>query len=158
MNELRTQGFEIFVVTGPTAATKIGNIVQTGEFGKDAGSDIITTNLDSVAVEKITGLSDTGEMEITVNVDPASTAHQFLDTNAGTQNRMWFCVCASDGTTAPTASGSVITPPLASARSSIKFQASIKSFRYGGLSPNGVWNSKIVLALSGAITTTWKTP
>lgn len=157
VSEVRTQGTEVYVVTATTTASKIGNIVSVGEFGKSAG-DIISTNLDSTAVERLAGLPDNGDATITINVDPASVAHQFLNAQAGTANRHWFCVCYSDGTGAPTAAAGVITAPPASARSSSKFYGAIKSYRYGQITSDGLLQATVTVGISGAITDVFKTP
>lgn len=110
-NELRTQGTELHMLD-PTAGAgleivKIGNITGFGDFGKQA-NDIPTTNLDSVAVEKISGLPDNGDLGLTVNVDPKSNAHKLLDSLAGTDARRKFVIGYSDGVgIAPTASKGV---------------------------------------------------
>ena len=61
MNELRTQGTELYMLDPDASAgnevLKIGNITGYGDFGKQA-NDITTTNLDSTAVEKISGLPE----------------------------------------------------------------------------------------------------
>ncbi len=155
-NELRTQGTEAWVVTAATTVSKIGNIVSIGEYGKNAG-DIISTNLDSTAVERLAGLPDNGDATFTINVDPQSAAHLFLNAQAGTANRHWFCIAYSDGTTAPTATGSVITQPLASARSSSKFYGAVKSYRFGQITSDGLLQVTVTVGISGAISDVWKT-
>lgn len=110
-NELRTQGTELYMLD-PNAApgqeiVKIGNITGFGDFGKQA-NDIPTTNLDSTAVEKISGLPDNGDLGLTVNVDPKSEAHKILESLAGTAARRSFVIGYSDGIgAAPTAAKGV---------------------------------------------------
>lgn len=111
MNELRTQGTELYMLDPDASAgnevLKIGNITGYGDFGKQA-NDIPTTNLDSTAVEKISGLPDNGDLGLTVNVDKMSVAHQKLDALAGTDARRTFVIGYSDGVgVAPTASKGV---------------------------------------------------
>ena len=156
MNELRTQGTEIFYVSAPTAVTKIGNVTGYGDFGKQA-NPIITTNLDSVAVEKISGLPDNGELTLSINVDSKSTAHQYLETIAGTDTRIEFCLGYSNGTTPPTAVASAIVPPLAANRTSAKFLAGVTSYRET-IAADAIVTVVVTLAISGAITKTHKTP
>ncbi|KRG38823.1 hypothetical protein ARC78_15200 [Stenotrophomonas pictorum JCM 9942] len=110
-NELRTQGTELYMLD-PDAAPgsevlKIGNITGYGDFGKQS-NDIITTNLDSVAVEKLAGLPDNGDLGLTVNVDPKGASHQKLEALAGTDARRVFVIGYSDGVgVAPTATKGV---------------------------------------------------
>lgn len=156
-NELRSQGTELWYVSGPTAVTKVGNITSFGEFGKQS-PDITTTNLDSVAVEKIPGLPDNGDVGLVVNMDPLSAAHQYLDSIAGTSTRIEFLIGYSDGTVPPTAAAGAIVAPAATARTSDKFLAGVKSFRkvVGGV--DGIVGVNVSLVISGGITSVWKTP
>jgi hypothetical protein len=155
-NELRTQGTELWYVSGPTAVTKVGNITAFGDFGKQA-NDLPTTNLDSTAVEKIPGLPDNGDATLTINVDPSSAAHAYLNSIAGTATRVEFCIGYSDGTTPPTALASAIVQPVAANRTSDKFLAGVKSFRKS-VGVDSIVSVSVALSISGAITTVWKTP
>lgn len=154
--ELRTQGTEIWVVNAPTTVLKIGNATALGDFGKQA-NDIVTTNLDSEAVEKIPGLPDNGDITLTINLAPGDESHKFLNDNAGTGNRFQFCIGYSDGTEPPTAAASAIVPPDAADRTSDVFLAGVKSFRKS-VGTDSVVTVQVALSISGAITTTWKTP
>ena len=155
-NELRTQGTEIWHVSAPTAVQKIGNITGYGDFGKQA-NPIITTNLDSLAVEKISGLADNGELSLSINVDSKSIAHQALEAKAGTAERLEFCIGYSDGTTPPTAVAGAIVPPTAANRTSAKFLAGVTSYRET-ISADAIVTATVTLAISGAITRVYKTP
>ena len=152
--ELRTQGTEVWVANGPTTILKIGNNIGLGDFGKQS-NDLITTNLDSVAVEKIPGLPDNGDVTITINLNPDDESHQFLELNAGTANRFQFCVGFSDGTEPPTALASEIVPPDAADRTSQTFLAGIKSFR-ASVGIDAIVTAVVMLSISGGITTVWK--
>lgn len=236
-NELRTQGTELYMLdpdaTVGNEVLKIGNITAYGDFGKQA-NDIPTTNLDSTAVEKISGLPDNGDLGLTVNVDPKSNAHKKLDSLAGTDARRIFVIGYSDGigiaptvgkgvasiavtaggsgySTAPTVAfaggggtgaaatavvaGGVVTgivvtnpgsgytsaptisftggagtgatatatlgnldlvQPAASARTSQKFLAAVKSFRES-IGLDSVVNANVSLGISGAMNRVWKT-
>lgn len=153
--EIRSQGTEFWICNTATTVLKIGNITDIGEFGKQAG-EIDTSNLDSAAKEYLAGLPDNGEITLTVNVDPKSAAHQFMNTNAGGAAVYDSLVGWSDGTTAPTATGGVITPPAAASRSSSKFKTVIKGYRYqvGGI--DSVIKATITMRVTGAITETFK--
>lgn len=154
-NELRTQGTELWYVSGPTTVAKVGNITAFGDFGKQA-NDLPTTNLDSTAVEKIPGLPDNGEASLTINLDPGSVAHRYLDLIAGASTRVEFLIGYSDGTAPPTAVASAIVAPAASARTSDKFLAGVKSFRKS-VGTDSILSVNVALAISGAITTVYKT-
>lgn len=153
-NELRTQGTEIWYVSAPTAVTKIGNVTAFGDFGKQA-NDLITTNLDSAAVEKMSGLADNGDASLTINLEAGSAAHQYLEANAGTDTRVEFCIGLSDGTTPPTAVADEIVPPVAGDRTSLTFLASVKSFRLS-VGVDAIVSVAVSLGISGAITPVWK--
>lgn len=110
-NELRTQGTELYMLdpdgTPGNEILKVGNITGYGDFGKQS-NDIITTNLDSTAVEKLAGLPDNGDLGLTVNVDPKASSHKKLEALAGTDARRQFVIGYSDGVgIAPTASKGV---------------------------------------------------
>lgn len=152
--ELRTQGTELWYVSGPTAVTKVGNITSFGDFGKQA-NDLQTTNLDSTAVEKIPGLPDNGDASLTINVDPGSVAHKYLESIAGTATRVEFLIGYSDGTTAPTAAANAMVAPVATARTSDRFLAGVKSFRKS-VGTDAILSANVALSISGAITTVWK--
>jgi hypothetical protein len=153
--EIRTQKTQVYICDTATTCTPIPNIADLGEFGEQS-DDIETTNLDSLAKEYLTGLPDNGELTLQINLNPQNLMHQLLAANAGSGVRFGFCVALSDGTTAPTASGSVITPPLASARTSFVFTASVKSFRQA-YKKNDAARVNVTLRISGAITKTWHT-
>ncbi len=153
--ELRTQHTEIWFLD--TTIKKIGNVSDIGEFGPQA-DDIDVTNLDSLAKEFLTGLGDNGELTLQINLNAADVIHQKLSDEAGKGTRFSFCVGLSDGVTAPTAvSGPPATMTAPAARTSYMFLASIKSFR-NAVKTNDAIRVTCTLRISGAITTTWKTP
>jgi len=152
--EIRTQGSEIWMLhttQSPSALVKLGNVSEYGDFGPQAG-DIITTNLESTAVEKVSGLPDNGDATLTINFAD-SESHRLLLANTGTGERFVFLIGYSDGTSDPTAADPTITPPTS--RTSDRFLASIKSFRKQ-VKLNDVIRATVALAISGGITTTWK--
>lgn len=150
--ELRTQKTEVYILD--TTIKKILNVADVGEFGSQA-DDIDVTNLDSTAKEFLTGLADNGELTLQINVNPADPVHQMLSESAGTGVRFPFCVALSDGTTPPTGTAGVITPPADTDRTSFVFSASVKSFRFG-IKQNDAVRAPCVLRISGGITKTWK--
>ncbi|MEJ7746057.1 MAG: phage tail tube protein [Luteimonas sp.] len=154
-NELRSQGTEIWVANGAMTVLKIGNVTGYGDFGKQS-SDIVTSNLDSTAVEKIPGLPDVGDVGLTINLDPGSPAHQFLETNAGNGTRYSWLIGYSDGTVPPTAAANAVVAPAATARSTQRFLAGVKSFRES-IGLDGVVSVNVALAISGGVSRVWKT-
>jgi hypothetical protein len=152
--EIRTQGSEIWILDStqsPPALVKIGNVVQYGDFGPQA-DDIDTTNLESTAVEKVAGLPDNGDATLNINfADIAS--HRLINENTGNGIRFKFFIGYSDGTADPTTDGTTITP--GASRTGDAFEASIKSFRKS-VNKNDVIRAVVALAISGSITTTWK--
>lgn len=154
MDEIRTQGSEIWILDttqSPAPLVKIGNVSEYGDFGPQS-DDIDTTNLESTAVEKISGLPDNGDATLNINfADNAS--HQLLWDICGTGERFYFLIGYSDGTADPTTDGTTITPPAL--RTSDLFLASVKSFRKS-VKKNDVIRATVALAISGSVTTTWK--
>lgn len=239
-NELRTQFTQLYLLnSGADGAgseiVKVGNITGFGEFGKMA-NDLPTTNLESKAVEKISGLADNGDMTLNINIDPKSAAHKLLDSLAGTDARREFVIGYSDGpdvaatagrgvasatvgaggtgyTSAPTVtisggggtgatavatiSGGAVTAvtitnpgigytsaptiafsggagsgatatavlttayhivqPAATARTSQKFLAAVKSFRDSVSGVDAIVSATVTLGISGEMTRVWKT-
>lgn len=152
--EILTQGTELFVLdttVSPPALLKLTNATGFPEYGPES-SDIDATNLDSVAMEWLTGLPDNGEVAPTMNLADVA-AHRWLWDNQGTGARFWFFIGFSDGTTDPTTDGSTITPPTG--RSCDIFQASVKTFR-NSAEGNDILRATCVLRISGAITRQWK--
>lgn len=151
-NEIRSQGTEVFVVDPAATGAeiiKLGNITTVGEYGKLA-PDIVTTNLDSLAVEKISGLADNGDFPVTLNVAEGDAGHEFLEDKAGTATRYQIIVADSTGVAPPTFSaGSAVMPTDRTVR---HFLASIKSFRIQGISPDSVVAAQVNFGISGAIT------
>lgn len=159
MREIRTQGTEVFMLdsaASPPALVKIGNLSGMGDFGPQS-DDIEVTNLDSTAKEYLVGLPDNGEATLSINIDNQSDAHRLLSGLAGTDQRRYFAVCYSEGTTDPTIAAGEIVPPAAANRSSSVFFAAVKSFRRS-VPTNDVVRVTVALRISGAIEETFYTP
>jgi hypothetical protein len=151
--EARTQKTEIGYLD--TTFKKIPNVADGGEVGPQA-DDIDSTNFDSDAMEFLTGLANNGEMTLQINLDPQDAVHQQLADEAGSGNRFPFWVGLSDGTALPTVVSGALVPPLASARTSYTFLASIKSFREA-FKKNDIVRVNVTIKLSGGITRIWHT-
>lgn len=151
--EIRSQHTEVFIINPAAAAgeevVKIGNVTGIGEYGASAG-DIITTNLDSVAVEKMSALPDNGDLSLTINVADGDAGHEFIEDNAGSATRYEVIVCDSTGVALPTWSTGTVTMPAD--RTCRSFLASIKSFRIQGVSPDSVLSASVNFGISGGIT------
>lgn len=151
-NEVRSQGTEVFIVDPAATGAeiiKLGNIVNVGEYGPLA-PDIDTTNLDSTAREKMSGLPDNGDFAVTLNVAEGNAGHEFLEDNAGSATRYQIIVADSTGIAAPTYSlGAAVMP---ADRTSRHFLGSIKSFRIQGISPDSVVTALVNFGISGGIT------
>lgn len=153
--ELRTQGTQVWVLDDTAtviSVLEIPNVSDVGEFGPQA-DDIDVTNLMSTAKEYLVGLPDNGEATLQINFNPQDPVHQFLNDLAGTQTRLQFMVGLSDGTAAPTNVGGTLTTPTA--RTTAKFEASVKSFR-GSIKANDADRATCSLRISGAITWHYK--
>lgn len=152
--EILTQGTEVWVLDttqSPPALLKLANATGFPEYGPES-SDIDATNLDSTAMEWLTGLPDNGEVTPTMNLaDNAS--HRWLFANQGTGQRYSFFIGFSDGTSDPTTDGTTITPPTG--RTCDIFQASVKTFR-NSVEGNDIVRATCSLRISGAISRTWK--
>lgn len=152
--EIRSQHTEVFIVDEANVGNevvKIGNITNIGEYGPSAG-DIITTNLDSTAVEKMSALPDNGDLSLTVNVAEGDAGHEFLEDNAGTDVRYTVIIADSTGVALPTYSTGTVTMPAD--RTARSFTASLKSFRIQGVSPDSVLSAAVNFGISGGITVT----
>lgn len=152
--EFKTQGSQIWVLDttqSPPALLKIGNVSQYGDFGPQ-GNDIDVTNLESVAMEKLSGLPDNGDVTLNINFADIVSHRWLYDNVAG--DRFQFLIGYSDGSSAPTISMSdTITPPTG--RTCDAFLASVKSARKS-VNTNDAIRATVALVVSGAITTTWK--
>lgn len=151
-NEIRTQHMEVFIIDEAQVGSevvKIGNITNIGEYGANAG-DIITTNLDSVAVEKLSALPDNGDLALTINVGNGDAGHEFLEDNAGSATRYQVIVCDSTGVALPTYTTGTVTMPAD--RTARHFLGSLKSFRIQGASSDSVLAAAVNFGISGGIT------
>lgn len=94
-----SQGILIYYSTvgSPENYAAIGNI--TGFSGPGGSAAIIdTTNLDSVAKEKIMGLPDEGQFTINVNYDPDNTSHIALRNARRARTLVAFKITLTDTT------------------------------------------------------------
>lgn len=154
MATLKTQGTQLWMVTGTTTSVEIGNITSFNP-PSPAADEIEATNLSSTAKEFVQGLIDYGEGSFEVNFDPSSAAHQGILTALAAGTTREFLVGLSDATTAvPTVTTSSFgTPPTT--RSWVKFTGFIKGFVMQG-GTNDLVKATLTVRNSGSPTYTWK--
>lgn len=154
MANLKTQGTQLWKVSGATTSVEIGNITSFNP-PSPASDEIDSTNLASTAKEFVQGLIDYGEGSFEVNFDPSSAAHQAIltDLAAGT-TREWLIGFSDATTAAPTVSGSAFGLP-ATTRSWVKFSGFIKGFTMQG-GTNDLVKATLTVRNSGSPTYTWK--
>lgn len=151
MAKLKTQGTEIYLLDSTDSGNevrKIGQITGGSGVGGEAG-EIDVTDLDSTAMEYLTGLKDNGSLTLNVNWDPQNTSHQTVDALVGGANKR-FLICCSESTTDPTF-GSDFTLPTD--RTVLDFEMGIRSFQKD-FTTNEVWRGTITGRISGDITIT----
>ena len=154
MATLKTQGTQLWMVTGTTTSVEIGNITSFNP-PSPAADEIEATNLSSTAKEFVQGLIDYGEGSFEINLDPTSTAHQGILTALAAGTTREFLIGLSDATTAvPTvATSSFGTPPTT--RSWVKFNGFIKGFTMQG-GTNDLVKATLTVRNTGSPTYTWK--
>lgn len=146
-NEVLTQGTALYVATGGTVITKIGNVPNVDGLG-GASSDIDVTNFDSTAMEYLQGLNDEGTASINLNWSPEDASHDTLFALKQSKERVQWCVAAADGTAAPTAvDGEIVAP---ADRASFIFDATVQQIQWN-LAANDVIRASLSLRISGAI-------
>ena len=154
MATLKTQGTEIFLLdetdTG-NEVRKLGQITGGTGVGGEAG-EIDVTDLDSVAMEFVTGLKDNGSISLNINWDPQNTSHQTLDALVGGPNKR-FLICCSEAATDPTFGGSPAEYTLPATRTKLDFQAGVRSFQKD-FTTDEVWRGSVTMRISGDITIT----
>jgi hypothetical protein len=151
MAELKTQGTEIYILDATNSGSevqKIGKVTGGSGVGGEAG-EIDITNLDSTAMEFLTGLKDNGSVSLDVNWDPQDGSHQDIDNLVGGDN-VRVLICGSEGDTDPSY-GSDFTIPTD--RTTLDFTAGFRSFQKD-FGTDDVWRGSITMRVSGAITIT----
>lgn len=103
VNALTSQGVLLKIGDGasPEVFTAIPEIVTFNGPG-GAGQVIDVTDLDSLAMEKIMGLPDEGQLTFDINYLPDNTYHALLRTNRGAQTLTNFKLVFTDDSPAKT--------------------------------------------------------
>lgn len=151
---IKTQHTELYFVNNDSAPAlvKVGAFTDFNGLGGQKG-EIDATNLDSTAKEFFTGLEDSGTFGANINLDPSDSGHQDMIQvkDDGTNNS--FILCLSDGSAAPTLTGSTITPPAG--RTSVAFTASVQQFTISGAA-DAIVKAAIQLRITGSVAWSWK--
>lgn len=156
--ELKTQGTELFVLTGdsagdsPDTVLKVGKLTSIDGVGGSA-SDIDVTNFDSEAMEFLVGLLDNGSANFGLNLDPDDDSHVMLQSLAGGPRLKW-AIGMSDDTTDPTEAGGAFVLP--STRTWLTFEGSLQQWQYA-FAVNDAVRVTAAIRISGAIDLTPKT-
>jgi hypothetical protein len=89
--------FKIGTAASPTAYTTIAEILSIGAIGQTA-SEVDVTNMDSTAMEYISGLADGNSVEISMNFLAGNTQHEQVRDGVGTTHNIQ--IVWSDASTA----------------------------------------------------------
>ena len=151
-NATKVKHTVIYMVTGPTAATKLVAIKQAG-VPDGAASEIDISHWDDDFDQFVGGRKATGETTIEVVYD--ATDHAAIETLyiSGATTQFMVLAPASDtaAATAPTVVGSAFS--AVTAVDNIKFSGFVKNFAIN-MADNDVWRATITIKGSGARTVT----
>lgn len=146
-NATKTKHTTIYVVTGPSIATKIVAVKQAGVPDASA-SDIDVSHWDDDFDNFVSGRKATGETSIEVVYD--ATDHDAIETlyQAGTLTEFLVLAPASEttGATAPTVAASAFA--AVTSVDNIKFSGYVKNFAIQ-MQDNDVWRATITIKGSG---------
>ena len=149
---LKTQGTELYILdpddTG-NEVIKVTKIMGGSGVGGEAG-EIPATNLDSLALEFLTGLKDNGSITLNINYTPSEASHQKLNELFGGDN-VRFLICGSESNTQPSYSASTYTIPTD--RTTWDFEAGVRGFSKDFESDN-IWKATATLRVSGEVVET----
>ena len=126
---IKSQGTHLYFVdnlTTPATPTlvKMSCPASLSGVGSGAKDQIDVTCLDALTDrEYLSGLASPSAISVPYNFDPKQVSHQLLNQMKADGGTTEFMICLSDGTDAPTLVGGVLTAPLATKRTSIKFVA-----------------------------------
>ena len=128
---IKSQGTHIYIVdniTTPATPVLVKMLCPASVSGVGSGArdQIDTTDLDALIDRSyVGGLSSPATVSVPYQFDPSQASHKLIQSLKTSGTLTDFIICLSDGTVAPTLSAGVLTAPLASARSSIKFSGYI---------------------------------
>jgi hypothetical protein len=151
MAELKTQGVELFLLDSTDSSNevrKVANVTAISGVGGEAG-EIEITNFDSTAKEFLTGLKDSGTVNVSINYDPTEASHSTLLGLVGGANKR-FVICGSEAATDPTYTSTYTIP---SDRTTIDFTAGVRSFPFE-LGTDDIYRASMSIRVSGDFTIT----
>lgn len=124
---VKSQGTHLYLIdkiTTPATPALVKLECPTSISGVGGGTknQINVTCLDEKEEERfVAGLKTPSALSIPYNFDPSAVSHQLLDALQADGSNIQFCLCLSDGDTAPTLTGDAITQP--DGRTSVLFVA-----------------------------------
>ena len=151
MAELKTQGFELFLLDSADTGNEVRKIAQVSAVSGLGGSstEITTTNFDSARQEFLVGLADSGSLTVNLDFDPQDAGHTTLQSLQGGANKRFF-LAGSEAGTDPTYSMSYTLP---TDRTSWDFNAGVQQFQLD-MNADDVVRGTVTLRISGAVTFT----
>lgn len=152
MPNLKTQGTQLYYVSGPTAATVLAKIVSVSGLG-GARDQIDVTHLMSQEREFEAGFANPGQVTLEIIFDPAETSHEALLDLKDSGDKVPWMIAASDDATAPTVVSSAFS--ALTARTNWVFTAYVADFNLD-FNSNEVVRGSITLQRSGAVAFTKK--
>lgn len=90
------------VGASPVAYTTVGNVVDVTGLRGGQATVIDVSNLGSTAREKLMGLPDEGQVQLTLQYDPDDTGQTELETARDNRTRKSFQITMNDGSPATT--------------------------------------------------------
>lgn len=150
MPAIRTQGSQLYTVTGPTVVAEIGQIVSISGLG-GARDQIDTTVLTDAERTFVGGFANPGPITLELVFDPTVVSHQTLTTLFGSAVTVPWMIAASDGTATPTATAGAFVS--IATRSNWRFLGYVSDVNLD-FSTNEVIRGTVTIQRSGAVTTT----
>lgn len=154
-NALKTQGSELFMQKGTGTGATIVNIAEIRSMdgiGGGSTDTIDVTDWNSTAKEKLTGLTDNGELTMEANFG-SNTSMQELYTKKASGAVTNFWLGFSDGATDVTIAAGTVTVPTT--RTVFPMTGTVKQIVLQG-QQNDAWRARVTIELSGSITPSWK--
>jgi len=154
-NALKTQGTELFMKKGTGTGATIVNIAEIRSMdgiGGGSTDTIDVTDWNSTAKEKLTGLTDNGELTMECNFG-SQTSMQEIYTKRASAEVTNFWLAFSDGSTDVAIAAGTVTVPTT--RTVFPFSGTVKQIVLQG-QQNDAWRARVTVEVSGAITPSWK--
>lgn len=154
-NALKTQGTELFMKKGTGTGATIVNIAEIRSMdgiGGGSTDTIDVTDWASTAKEKLTGLTDNGELTMEANFG-SQTSMQELYTKKASGEVTSFWLAFSESATDVTIAAGTVTVPTT--RTVFPMTGTVKQIVLQG-QQNDAWRARVTIELSGSITPSWK--